>query len=106
MHSNLNPCAVPSATRAPLATRLPSARRRTDPGRRMLWRGVLLGWLLGVLTFAAGMLVSANLYEHRTFSGSTITAAEWQQLGRDGCEPVSTPAGTILSYRCPRLRLH
>lgn len=69
-----------------------------------MWRGVAVGWLLGALTFGAGMWANANWYELRAY-GNAIPADEWQRLIRDGCEPISTPS-TVMYYRCPRLRLH
>lgn len=67
-------------------------------------KNVVLVWLLGALTFGAGIVAGANWYEPRSF-GNTISADEWQRLIRDGCEPVNSPT-TVLYYRCPRFHLH
>lgn len=66
-------------------------------------RGIVIGWMLGIVTFGAGLLIGANWYEHRVMPG-TVTAEEWRAMVRAGCEPVNSPS-TVLYYRCPRLHV-
>lgn len=61
-------------------------------------RTLALGWLLGMLTFGAGMLVGANWYEYRFVDRLDVA------INEQGFEPVPGQADRFLVRR-PRLRL-
>ena len=63
-------------------------------------QGIIIGWMLGICTFALGIGVSANWYEYRVIT--TATDTEWW-IENKGCDVAGTDR--IAYLRCPRLRL-
>jgi hypothetical protein len=63
-------------------------------------RGLVIGWMLGVATFALGVCVGTNWYEYRVVTPSSDV--EWW-IANDNCDVAA--AGKVVYARCPRLKL-
>ena len=69
---------------------------------RVMRRGVILGWILGIVTFASGLAISANWYDVKILPDGATTET-LRQFASDGCEPIQSNAA--LFFRCPKLRI-
>lgn len=63
-------------------------------------RGLIVGWLLGVLTFGLGLSANSIWYDHRVITPTSDV--EWW-IEHRGCDIDGTDRVAYL--RCPRIRL-
>ncbi len=65
-----------------------------------MWRGIVIGWLLGVATFGLGLTANSIWYEHRIITPASDV--EWW-IEHEGCDVAGT--ARVPYVRCPRIRL-